>query len=65
MEERFKVKNVKCGGCASAIEAGLGSIPGVASVAVVIEDGQVTVQGESLERGALAAKLVELGYPEA
>ncbi|MCA1804429.1 MAG: heavy-metal-associated domain-containing protein [Xanthomonadaceae bacterium] len=65
MEEHFKVKNVKCGGCVAAIETGLEGLPGVQSVKVVIESGQVTVTGEQLDRGALAAKLDELGYPEA
>jgi copper chaperone CopZ len=64
MEERFRVKNVKCGGCVAAIQDGLKSLPGVSSVEVTIEGGQVTVQGDALERTALAAKLGELGYPE-
>lgn len=65
MEERFRVKNVKCGGCAAAIETGLKTLPGVHSVQVVIEGGEVTVQGDDLQRATLAAKLGELGYPEA
>lgn len=64
MEERFKVKNVKCGGCVAAIETGLQGLPGVDSVKVMLEGGQVTVQGGALDRAALAAKLRELGYPE-
>lgn len=65
MEEHFKVKNVKCGGCVAAIETGLEGLPGVQSVKVVIEGGQVTVTGENLDRALLSAKLGELGYPEA
>lgn len=65
MNEQFKVKNVKCGGCVAAIQEGLAALPGVDSVEVAIEDGQVTVQGDALERTALARKLGELGYPEA
>lgn len=65
MDEQFKVKNVKCGGCVAAIEAGLKALPGVQSVEVVIDGGRVTVQGEALDRAALSAKLAELGYPEA
>jgi copper chaperone len=64
MEEHFKVKNVKCSGCVAAIETGLEGLPGVQSVRVVIEGGQVTVTGENLDRSVLAAKLGELGYPE-
>lgn len=63
--EEFTVKNVKCGGCVSAIEKGLSELPGVDSVEVSIEDGRVTVTGEGLSREQLGGKLGELGYPEA
>ena len=62
--ETFTVTNVKCGGCVSAIENGLKSMPGVESVEVVIDGGKVTVVGSDLEREQLSAKLQELGYPE-
>ncbi len=65
MQENFTVQNVKCGGCVAAIQEGLKGLPGVAAVEVVIEGGKVTVQGEGLDHGTLAAKLAELGYPEA
>lgn len=63
--EQFNVKNVKCGGCVSAIENGLKELPGIESVEVTIEEGEVTVRGENLSRATLSAKLGELGYPEA
>jgi copper chaperone len=63
--ETFTVKNVKCGGCVSAIENGLKAMPGVESVEVTIDGGQVTVTGSDLSRDQLSAKLSELGYPEA
>jgi copper chaperone len=63
--EKFNVKNVKCGGCVSAIENGLTALPGVESVEVVIAGGEVTVSGQDLSREQLSAKLSELGYPEA
>ena len=56
---------MKCGGCVAAIETGLAGLPGVQSVKVMIEGGQVTVAGENLDRALLSAKLGELGYPEA
>lgn len=62
--EIFTVKNVKCGGCVSAIEKGLKSLPGVDSVEVTIDDGKVVVFGNELSRGQISAKLTELGYPE-
>ena len=63
--EVFTVKNVKCGGCVANIQKGLGALAGVSSVEVVIAGGVVTVTGEQLDRAQLAAKLKELGYPEA
>lgn len=65
MQESFSVKNVKCGGCVKAIQQGLQTLPGVTAVTVVIDGGQVTVEGEPLNRAELSAKLSELGYPEA
>jgi len=62
--ETFSVKNVKCGGCTANIQNGLKDMPGVSTVDAAL-DGSVTVQGENLDRAALAAKLTELGYPEA
>jgi copper chaperone CopZ len=61
--EIFNVQNVKCGGCVSAIQEGLGALEGVDSVEVVIESGQVSIAGEALDRTVLANKLSELGYP--
>jgi copper chaperone len=63
--EAFTVKNVKCGGCVSAIENGLKELPGVEKVEVIIDGGQVTVSGSDLSREVLSSKLQELGYPEA
>jgi copper chaperone len=65
MQEKFTVKNVKCGGCVKTIEQGLGGLPGVASVTVTIEGGKVDVTGSGLDRAQIGAKLRELGYPEA
>jgi len=64
-QEEFAVKNVKCGGCVTAIENGLKEMPGVDAVEVTIDGGHVVVRGEALERSALGARLAELGYPEA
>jgi copper chaperone len=63
--EKFLVKNVKCGGCANTIREGLLGIFGVEDVMVKIQEGEVTVSGEMLNRPALAHKLDQLGYPEA
>lgn len=62
--ENFIVQNVKCGGCASNIQQGLSDISGVSQVNVSIETGEVTVEGDNLDRVQLGSKLSELGYPE-
>lgn len=64
MNEQFNVRNVKCDGCASAIQNGLKELRGVADIEVSIEDGTVHVRGENLDRSQLSKKLAELGYPE-
>lgn len=63
--EQFTVQNVKCGGCVSTIENGLKELPGVQTVEVTIEGGQVSVTGDNLSRAELSDKLKQLGYPEA
>jgi copper chaperone CopZ len=63
--EIFAVKNVKCGGCVANIAKGLASLPGVDKVDVEISGGRVTVQGNNLDRAQIAARLREIGYPEA
>ncbi len=62
--ETFKIENVRCSGCVKTIVEGVGSLPGVASVTVTVEDDEVTILGDGLSRASLAAKLAELGYPE-
>lgn len=60
---KFKVANVKCGGCATTIRDGLMSLPGVVEVVVDVSRGEVEVKGDTLERDVLGAKLIALGYP--
>ncbi|HHH46237.1 MAG TPA: copper chaperone [Thiotrichales bacterium] len=62
MQETFEVQNVKCGGCVKAIEEGLATLPGVQSVKATTA-GEVTVEGNALDRQTIEAKLAELGYP--
>ncbi|HSH29809.1 MAG TPA: heavy-metal-associated domain-containing protein [Thiohalobacter sp.] len=64
MEIELNVTNVKCNGCVKTIEDGLRNEPGVESVQADL-DGSVKVSGSDLDRTALAARLAELGYPEA
>lgn len=63
--EHFKVLNVKCAGCAANIKNGLAAFAGVSEIEVSIDTGEVTVDGEKLDRKQLEEKLAELGYPQA
>ncbi len=64
-KESITVRNVKCGGCAAAIQEGLGKLPGVSRVEVDVASGLVTVEGDTLDRAGLRAELARLGYPPA
>ncbi|MCK9529562.1 MAG: heavy-metal-associated domain-containing protein [Gammaproteobacteria bacterium] len=63
--ETFTVKNIKCGGCVANVQKGLKELAGVEDVQVTLQGGQVTVMGQGLSRAQIAARLNELGYPEA
>ncbi|MFO1422182.1 MAG: heavy-metal-associated domain-containing protein [Candidatus Competibacteraceae bacterium] len=63
MKFEFTVQNVKCGGCASAIQTGLRQDARVREVAVDVPTGRVTVETEG-SRTELSAALKALGYPE-
>ncbi len=62
--EEFTVQNVKCQGCATAIQEGLTMIPGIQDIKVKIETGHISVTGTNLNRTQIGEKLAELGYPE-
>ncbi len=57
------VENVKCGGCASAIQEGLKPLQGVDEVEVNIENGHVSIRGTALPEEAILDKLAALGFP--
>ncbi len=65
MSEKIEldVENIKCGGCASAIEDGLKSLDGIESIEVNIENGHVSISGDSLSETAIREKLAALGFP--
>lgn len=64
MKFEFAVQNVKCGGCASAIQTGLRQDVRVREVVVDIPTGRVTVETDGDSRAELSAALKTLGYPE-
>ncbi|MDY6980857.1 MAG: cation transporter [Pseudomonadota bacterium] len=62
---QITAQNIKCGGCVSAIENGLKTLPGIERVEVTIDTGLVRIEGEDLPEQAIRVKLAELGYPAA
>jgi len=64
MEYTISVDNIKCGGCARTIEKSLLKIESIQKVSVNIEEGLVTVEGETIDKENLAKTLLSLGYPE-
>jgi len=56
-------QNIKCGGCASAIQKGLGELENITDVEVNIDSGAVSITGQNLSTEQLSDKLAELGYP--
>lgn len=64
MNIQFKVQNVKCQGCASAIQEGLSRDERVRGVSVDVAKGVVTVTVDEDIRSELSAQLNTLGYPE-
>ena len=59
----IRVANVKCNGCVANIKTGLAEMNGVESVSVDLAGGVVSINGDGLDRQAIANKLAELGYP--
>jgi copper chaperone len=64
MSLSIHVENIKCGGCANSIKKGLMDEAGVSMVEINVERGMVSIDGENLDRNAIAAHLLKMGYPE-
>lgn len=64
MKVEFLVQNVKCGGCASAIQTGLSKNAQVKEVVVDVPTGRVSVETDGDIGEELRVALRALGYPE-
>ena len=58
------VENIKCGGCANSITKALSAIPGITSVSVDVEKGEIGLDGEEALQPEVLKKLLSLGYPQ-
>lgn len=59
----IQASNIKCDGCVSNVQYGLIELSGITVVNVDIPSNMVTVEGDSLDKAVIEAKLAELGYP--
>jgi copper chaperone len=58
------VENIKCGGCMTSIKKGILELTGVTHVDIVLEEEKITIEGDRLNRAAIAKKLDGMGYPK-
>ena len=63
MQKIFKVKNVKCGGCAGTLTKSLKDEFGEVEVNLEVEPREITLNIEDGQEEALKLKLRSLGYP--
>jgi len=62
-ETTYSVTGMTCDHCVQAVRSEVGNIPGVASVAVDLAAGQVTVQSqEPVDPAAVQAAVEEAGF---
>lgn len=65
IELEISVENIKCGGCANSITAGLMEDPHVMQVQVDVVNGSVWLEIEDAgSRDAIVQRLTKMGYPE-
>ena len=57
----LKVSGMTCGHCVAAVSKAVGAVPGAGEVAVDLDRGQVTVQGNP-DPGAVRDAIAEEGY---
>jgi copper chaperone CopZ len=62
MSQRFRVENMKCGGCAATVQKALEGLHGCEKAEVDLESGTAQVAG-SVDRERLMTVLAGLGYP--
>jgi copper chaperone CopZ len=63
MKQQYVVENIKCGGCSNTIQSALQKIQAVNSVAIDIDLGVITIEGNP-DRKKVIENLNEMGYPE-
>lgn len=62
MRHQYKIENMKCAGCVSAVKSALEGIPGIESAEVDLETALATLEGEA-DDAMILKTLEEAGYP--
>ena len=60
--KQYAVEGMTCAHCVAAVTAEVERLPGIASVSVDLNEGSLTVTGDSIDDGAIAAAVEEAGY---
>lgn len=61
--QKFKVLNVKCGGCANTLKSKLEPIFGKIEVNLEVMPREITIYQDNIDIDKLRNKLKSLGYP--
>jgi copper chaperone len=61
-EKTWTVSGMTCAHCAAAVTEEVTAVPGVATVAVSVEAGTLTVVGDGVDDAAVRAAVDEAGY---
>ena len=62
MRQRFRVDNLKCGGCVATVKKAVEGLQGCEKAEVDLESGMAEVEG-AVDRDQLITVLAGLGYP--
>ncbi len=60
---QIRVENVKCAGCVANITSNLEEFDEIDDVALEIDSGLFTINGNQINLQVIENKLIELGYP--
>lgn len=56
------VDGMTCGGCVASVEGAIGRVPGVKRVKADLAKKEATVEGDTIDRAAIAAAVEDAGF---
>lgn len=60
--KRYAISGMTCGHCVAAVTAEVEKLPGISDVRVDLHEASLTVTGDLVDDGAIAAAVDEAGY---